>query len=114
VIKDFSHCQHDTERKVFEFLTRSLPETTDIVVFPNIELFDTSKASYVECDAIVLTKSFIAVIERSRYKSLNGGVVVVSSTVRTLSITENVKFSKVTYNMCSAELLITSCRSYNR
>jgi serine/threonine protein kinase len=63
VIKDFSHCQHDTERKVFEFLTRSLPETTDIVVFPNIELFDTSKASYVECDAIVLTKSFIAVIE---------------------------------------------------
>jgi len=63
VIKDFSHCQHDTERKVFAFLARALPETTDIVVYPNIELFDTSKASYVECDAIVLTKSFIAVVE---------------------------------------------------
>jgi serine/threonine protein kinase len=63
VIQDFSHCQHDTERKVFEFLAQALPNTTDIVIFPNIELFDRSKASYVECDAIVLTKSFIAVLE---------------------------------------------------
>ncbi|WP_213780749.1 NERD domain-containing protein kinase family protein [Caballeronia sp. dw_276] len=63
MIQDFSHCLHDTERKVFEFLTAALPDTSDIVVYPNIELFDASKASYVECDAIVLTKSFIAVIE---------------------------------------------------
>jgi serine/threonine protein kinase len=63
VIQDFSHCQHDTERKVFEFLEQALPKTTDIVVYPNIELYDTSKASYVECDAIVVTRSFIAVVE---------------------------------------------------
>lgn len=63
VIQDFSHCQHDTERKVFEFLEQALPKTTDIVVYPNVELYDTSKASYVECDAIVVTKSFIAVVE---------------------------------------------------
>jgi serine/threonine protein kinase len=63
VIQDFSHCQYDTERKVFEFLEQALPKTTDIVVYPNIELYDTSKASYVECDAIVVTRSFIAVVE---------------------------------------------------
>lgn len=63
VIQDFSHCQHDTERKVFEFLEHALPKTTDIVIYPNIELYDTSKASYVECDAIVVTRSFIAVVE---------------------------------------------------
>lgn len=63
MIQDFSHCQHDTERKVFEFLKEALPKTDDIVIFPNIELFDASKSSYVECDAIVITRSFIAVIE---------------------------------------------------
>jgi serine/threonine protein kinase len=63
VIQDFSHCQHDTERKVFEFLKGALPHTDDIVIFPNIELFDASRSSYVECDAIVITRSFIAVIE---------------------------------------------------
>lgn len=63
MIQDFSHCQHDTERKVFEFLKEALPKTDDIVIFPNIELFDASKCSYVECDAIVITRSFIAVIE---------------------------------------------------
>ena len=63
MIQDFSHCQHPAERKVFEFLSKNLPNTTDIVVFPNIELFDASKASYLECDAIVLAKSFIAVVE---------------------------------------------------
>lgn len=63
MIQDFSHCQHDTERKVFEFLREALPKTDDIVIFPNIELFDASKSSYVECDAIVITRSFIAVIE---------------------------------------------------
>ncbi|MBB5509518.1 protein kinase domain-containing protein [Paraburkholderia atlantica] len=48
---------------MFEFLEGALPKTTDIVIYPNIELFDASKAAYVECDAIVLTRSFVAVVE---------------------------------------------------
>lgn len=63
MIKDFGHCQYETERRVFEFLARSLPQTTDIMVFPNIELFDPSKHAYLECDAIVVTRSFVAVID---------------------------------------------------
>ncbi|MGF6480667.1 NERD domain-containing protein kinase family protein [Paraburkholderia sp. JPY419] len=63
MIQDFSHCLHDTERKVFEFLSGALPNTTDIVIYPNIELFDASKAAYVECDAVVITRSFVAVVE---------------------------------------------------
>jgi serine/threonine protein kinase len=63
VIQDFSHCLHDTERKVFEFLSGALPNTTDIVIYPNIELYDASKAAYVECDAVVITRSFVAVVE---------------------------------------------------
>ncbi|NYE25609.1 protein kinase domain-containing protein [Pigmentiphaga litoralis] len=63
MIHDFSHCQHETERKVFDFLEQALPKTTDIIVYPNIELYDRSRALYVECDAIVVTRSFIAVVE---------------------------------------------------
>lgn len=63
MIKDFSHCEHATERIVFAHLQHALPHTTDIVVYPNRELFDASKASYLECDAIILIRSFIAVVE---------------------------------------------------
>lgn len=73
MIKDFGHCEYETERRVFEFLARSLPQTTDIVIFPNIELFDPSKHAYLECDAIVVTKSFVAVID---LKEWIGSIVV--------------------------------------
>lgn len=63
MIKNFEHTEYESERKVFEYLSRSLPVTTDIVVFPNYELFDRSKDAYVECDAIVVTKTFVAIVE---------------------------------------------------
>lgn len=63
MIKNFDHTEYESERKVFEYLTSSLPITTDIVVFPNYELFDRAKEAYVECDAIVVTRTFIAIVE---------------------------------------------------
>jgi serine/threonine protein kinase len=63
LIKNFEHTEYESERKVFEYLSRSLPVTTDIVVFPNYELFDRSKDAYVECDAIVVTRAFVAIVE---------------------------------------------------
>ena len=63
MIKNFDHTEYESERKVFEYLSSSLPVTTDIVVFPNYELFDRAKEAYVECDAIVVTRTFIAIVE---------------------------------------------------
>jgi len=63
LIKNFDHTEYESERKVFEYLSGALPTTTDIVVFPNYELFDRAKEAYVECDAIVVTRTFIAIIE---------------------------------------------------
>ncbi len=63
MIKNFDHTEYESERKVFQYLASSLPLTTDIVIFPNYELFDSSKQAYVECDAIVVTRSFIAIVE---------------------------------------------------
>lgn len=38
-------------------------KTSDIVIFPNYNLHDASKSSYLECDAIVVTRTYLAVIE---------------------------------------------------
>ncbi len=73
MIKNFDHTEYASERKVFEYLLRSLPITTDIVVFPNYELFDRAKDAYVECDAIVITRIFIAIVE---LKDWAGQIVV--------------------------------------
>jgi serine/threonine protein kinase len=73
LIKNFDHSEYESERKVFEYLSLSLPETTDIVVFPNYELFDRAKEAYVECDAIVVTRAFIAIVE---LKDWAGQIVV--------------------------------------
>ena len=73
MIKNFEHTEYESERKVFEYLSRSLPVTTDIVIFPNYELFDRSKDAYVECDAIVVTRTFVAIVE---LKDWAGDIVV--------------------------------------
>lgn len=73
MIKNFEHTEYESERKVFEYLLRSLPVTTDIVIFPNYELFDRSKDAYVECDAIVITRTFVAIVE---IKDWAGEIVV--------------------------------------
>lgn len=73
MIKNFDHTEYESERKAFEYLSRSLPVTTDIVVFPNYELFDRAKEAYVECDAIVVTRTFIAIVE---LKDWAGQIVV--------------------------------------
>jgi serine/threonine protein kinase len=64
VIKDYSHCEFESERKVFAMLQGSASlKTSDIVVFPNYNLYDVSKSSYLECDAIVVTRTYLAVLE---------------------------------------------------
>lgn len=63
MIRNYQHCEFESERRVFAFLEKSLPATTDIVVFPNYNLFDVSKSAYLECDAIVVTRGFVAIVE---------------------------------------------------
>ena len=63
VIRDYERCEFLSERRVFDYLKQLLPATSDIVVYPNFNLFDSSKHAYLECDAIVVTRSFVAIIE---------------------------------------------------
>ena len=63
MIKSFDHTEYESERKVFRYLSSALPVTTDIVIFPNYELLDPARAAYVECDAIVVTRTFVAIVE---------------------------------------------------
>jgi serine/threonine protein kinase len=64
VIKDYSHCEFESERKVFAMLQASPSlKTSDMVIFPNYNLHDPSKNSYLECDAIVVCRTYLAVIE---------------------------------------------------
>ena len=73
MIRDYERCEFLSERRVFDYLKQLLPATSDIVVYPNFNLFDSSKHAYLECDAIVVTRSFVAIIE---LKDWAGEIVV--------------------------------------
>lgn len=69
-MRSYSHCQHEAEMLAFQYLEQYLPENFSAVLYPNFELLDESTKSYLECDLIVISKSFCAVVELKNWRGL--------------------------------------------
>lgn len=75
MIKSYSHCLFEAERRVFEQLELRLPDA-EPVLYPNFDLFDDSLKTYLECDLIVIARSFCAVVELKNWR----GAVTIAPT----------------------------------
>ncbi|MDY0040532.1 MAG: NERD domain-containing protein kinase family protein, partial [Desulforhabdus sp.] len=67
-MKSFEHCEHEHERAVFQQLSDLFPDAEGIELYPNFELFDESKKSYLECDLVVISKNHCAVVELKHWR----------------------------------------------
>lgn len=62
-MKPYDHCEFEHERKAFAQLQAKLPETDELEIYPSIYIADDSRKVYHECDMLVISKSFAAVVE---------------------------------------------------
>ena len=67
-MRSYNHCQFEAERLAFQHLEQTLPEDLCAELYPNFELLDDSTRSYLECDLIVIAKSFCAIVELKNWR----------------------------------------------
>lgn len=67
-MRPYSHCQFEAEKIAFQRLEQLLKEDVEAVLFPNFDLFDGSRKTYLECDLLVLTKAFCAIVELKNWR----------------------------------------------
>ena len=67
-MKPYSHCQFEAERIAFQQLEQLLPMDIQAELYPNFDLLDDSLKTYLECDLIILTKSFCAIVELKNWR----------------------------------------------
>jgi serine/threonine protein kinase len=67
-MKSYSHCQFEAERIAFQQLEQLLPVDIQSELYPNFELLDDSLRTYLECDLIVIAKSFCAIVELKNWR----------------------------------------------
>lgn len=67
-MKSYSHCQFEAERIAFQQLEQSLPKDIPSELYPNFDLLDDSLRTYLECDLIVIAKSFCAIVELKNWR----------------------------------------------
>lgn len=72
-MRSYNNCLYEAERKAFQSLEQLLPDV-DAVLYPNFDLFDDSLKTYLECDLIVVAKSFCAIVELKNWR----GAITVS------------------------------------
>jgi serine/threonine protein kinase len=67
-MKSYDHCLYEAERLAFQQLEQLLPDDISAELFPNFELLDDSLRTYLECDLIVIAKSFCAIVELKNWR----------------------------------------------
>ena len=67
-MKPYDHCEYEHERIAFSELEKLFPATDDVEIYPNFELFDESKKTYLECDLVVVSKNHCAVVELKHWR----------------------------------------------
>jgi len=75
-MRSYNHCLFEAERRAYQHLEQLLPADVEVVLYPNFDLFDDSKKTYLECDLIVVAKSFCAIVELKNWR----GVINVAPT----------------------------------
>ena len=69
-MKSYSHCQFEAEMIAFKQLEQLLPSDIVAELYPNFDLLDESLKTYLECDLIVIAKSFCAIVELKNWRGL--------------------------------------------
>lgn len=67
-MKSYSHCQFEAERLAFQQLEQLLPKDIHAELYPNFDLLDESSRTYLECDLVVIAKSFCAIVELKNWR----------------------------------------------
>lgn len=67
-MKSFEHCEHVHEKFAFNQLSQQFPDIGGIELYPNFELFDESKKSYLECDLVIIAKNHCAIVELKHWR----------------------------------------------
>lgn len=69
-MRSYKHCLYEAERRAFQQLDELLVEYPEAELFPNFDLWDESLKTYLECDLIVIAKSFCAIVELKNWRGL--------------------------------------------
>src|SRR5680860_141503 len=68
-MKSYEHCEFRHEREAFAKLEQKLPKDLDgVELYPSEYLSDPSRNVYHECDLLVITESFAAVVELKHWR----------------------------------------------
>jgi hypothetical protein len=67
-MRSYSHCQFEAERLAFKKLEQLLPDDIGAELYPNFDLLDDSLKTYLECDLVVIAKSFCAIVELKNWR----------------------------------------------
>lgn len=67
-MRSYKHCLFEAERKAFQQLEELLGEYPEVELFPNFDLRDESLKTYLECDLLVIAKSFCAIVELKNWR----------------------------------------------
>lgn len=69
-MRPYKHCLFEAERRAFQQLDELLGKDPEAELFPNFDLRDESLKTYLECDLIVIAKSFCAIVELKNWRGL--------------------------------------------
>lgn len=67
-MKSFDHCEFEHERSAMRELHSELPSHPGIEMYPCFLLFDRSKQAYLECDLVLIGRSFCAIVELKHWR----------------------------------------------
>lgn len=69
-MRSYNHCLFDAERRAFQRLDELFGEYPEVELFPNFDLRDENLKTFLECDLIVIAKSFCAIVELKNWRGL--------------------------------------------
>lgn len=69
-MRSYNHCLFEAERRSFQQLDELMGGYLEAELFPNFDLRDESLKTFLECDLIVITKSFCAIVELKNWRGL--------------------------------------------
>ncbi|MCG5523614.1 protein kinase [Ectothiorhodospira haloalkaliphila] len=67
-MKPYDHCEFAHERKAFDQLYEKVPSRDDLALYPSVYIPDPGRKIYLECDLLVISPTFAAVVELKHWR----------------------------------------------